>query len=87
MQEWPTKAKDTRLGRQMIETYAQKKGQDMVGLFELVFTPGSKAFDIQLSPWIIALTLQFKDIYGPDHGEWVVRKVISFCIRQGQTLH
>ena len=87
MQDWPTKAKDIKLARRMIANYAQTQGQQMLGLFELVLTPGRKSFDIQLSPWIIALTLQFQDIYGADHGQWVARKVLSLCIRQGQTLH
>ena len=87
MQDWPTKARDMKLARQMIEAYAQKQGQEMIGLFEFVLTPGRKSFDIQLSPWIIALTLQFQDIYGTEQGQWVSRKVLSLCIRQGHTLH
>lgn len=85
MQDWPTKAKDIKLAQKMIERYAQK--QAMLGFFELLLTPGRKSFDMQLSPWIIALTLQFQDIYGTDQGQQVARKIFSLCIRQGHTLH
>ena len=85
MHDWSTKAKDIELARQIIERYVQF--QPVLGFFEILLIPGRKSFDIQLSPWIIALTLQFQDIYGAEQGQLVARKVFSLCIRQGQTLH
>lgn len=59
----------------------------MLSLFELFVDLKEKQMDFRLSAWVTALVDHFKSLYGEEKGEWVARRIISYYIRDNETLH
>ena len=88
MKEWPTKNKDLKLAKFFIEKFALSKGEKShIGMFEMFTNLENKSIDFQLSPWVVAMTLQFQKQYGIDQGEWVARKILTLCFTQHEQIH
>ncbi len=88
MSDWPTKTKDLETARIFIENYAHSKGEsEAIGMFEITTDIDKKAFDLQLSPWVLAMTIHFQKQYGIDEGEKIARRVITLCLTQGKQIH
>jgi hypothetical protein len=86
--DWPTKLKDLKLARFFIELYAVNfEEQKNIGLFEIHANLVNKSLDFQVSPWVLAMTQEFQNLYGLEQGEWVARKVLTLCFTQEQTIH
>ena len=88
MQDWPTKYKDLSILKFYLETYQVFSGnKNSQSLFEWRLTPNQKNFQITLSPWLQAMILHFMDLYGVEQGEFISRRLVSYCLTQGQTFH
>jgi hypothetical protein len=86
-QDWSTSTKDLKVAEVIIESYAKAHNLSSLSLFEIVFDPNLKKLDYQLSPWVKALAIQFKTMYGEAQGETVTRNVVSRYLTEGQTIH
>ena len=84
---WPTKEDDMQIATVIMEEYARKKETTTISLFELVVDEQEKRMDFRLADWVLVLALQFKEMYGVNQGDEVIRLVISQCLIQGQTMH
>ena len=88
MTDWPTKQKDLAAARVFIENYAIAKGQPTsIGLIEVHANLQKKSFDLQLAPWVLAMTIHFQKQYGLESGEKISRKILTHCLTQGQNIH
>jgi hypothetical protein len=88
MSDWPTKHKDLAVAQVFIENYALSKGQtSSIGLFEVHANVQKKCFDMQLAPWVLAMTIHFQKQYGIEAGEQISRKILTHCLTQGQNIH
>jgi hypothetical protein len=88
MSDWPTKNKDLATARLFIENYAISQGQPTsIGLIEIHANLNKKSFDLQLAPWVLAMTIHFQKQYGLQSGETISRKILTHCITQGQVIH
>jgi hypothetical protein len=88
MSDWPTKNKDLETARVFIENYALSKGESKaIGMFEITTNLEKKVFDLQLSPWVLAMTIYFQKEYGIEEGEKIARRVITTCLIQGKQIH
>lgn len=86
--DWPTKLKDIKLARFFIELYALNfETTTSIGLFEINTNLVKKTINLQVSPWVIAMTQEFQKLYGIEQGEWVARKILTLCFTQEQTIH
>ncbi|MFA6303270.1 MAG: hypothetical protein WC627_09090 [Legionella sp.] len=86
-QNWPTKDRDLKTARVIIEEYASTRESESLGLFEIVVNQVEKRMNFQLSGWVVAIAKHFVSEYGSSQGDYVTRQVISTCITQGNTLH
>lgn len=86
-QNWPTRDKDLKVARIIMEEYANERESDSLGLFEIVVDPEEKKMNFCLSGWVILLAKHFNSLYGVTKGDTITRQVITCCITQGQTLH
>lgn len=86
-QNWPTRDKDLRTARFIMEEYANERDSDALGLFEIEVDQIEKRMNFCLSGWVIILAKHFNKMYGITQGNFVTRQVITSCITQGQTLH
>jgi hypothetical protein len=88
MNEWPTKSQDIKLARLFIEFYAVSNGDTQsIGMFEIQTNITNKSFDIQLSPWVLAMTIHFQKQYGIEKGEWIARKILTLCLTKDEQIH
>jgi hypothetical protein len=88
MNEWPTKSQDIKLARLFIEFYALSNGDSQsIGMFEIHTNIVNKSFDIQLAPWVLAMTLHFQKQYGIEKGEWIARKILTLCFTKDEQVH
>ncbi len=89
MNDWPTKKKDLKVARDIIESYAKsyQLQAQTIGVFEVVTDIHQKKLEWGLSPWVMAMTTYFQNLYGIEQGELVVRKILTLYFVQGQTLH
>lgn len=87
MIDWPTKKKDLKAARAIIESYAISYQSSIIGVFEVITDIEKKKLEWALSPWVIALTSYFQQQYGFEEGEQVVRKILTLYFIQGHTLH
>lgn len=85
--DWPTQEKDLSVARKIIEEYATQYNTNALGLFELFLNQKEKRLNFRLSHWVVKLDKHFKSVYGLTQGEYVMRKVISHCLTEGNTLH
>lgn len=84
--KWPTRETDMEIANMIMEEYANDENNTL-GLFELVVDEQQKKMNFQIADWVDILTQQFSVMYGPNQGDYVVRRVLSDCIRHGQTIH
>lgn len=84
---WPTKEKDIRMARLIMDEYAEDSEHTSLGLFELVFHANEKQLSFRLAHWVLVLVHQFSSMYGAEQGDYVTRQVIGYCMTEGQTLH
>lgn len=82
---WPTKNQDIALAQQIIEEYAEQ--HKSLGLFEIVVNHHQKQMNFRLSDWVTVLAKQFNSLYGITQGDFVIRKIVSRCLMNGQVLH
>lgn len=88
MQDWPTKYKDLGILKFYLETYQVFSGnENKQTLFEWHLDSNQKNFQMILSPWMQAMILHFMDLYGVEQGEHISRKLLTYCLTQGQVLH
>lgn len=85
--KWSTKKQDMQVARLIIDEYADEKGTETLGLFELVVNSGKEQRNLRLSGWVVALSDYFQSTYGNEYGDFVTKMVISKCITNGQTIH
>ena len=86
--EWPTKTKDLKTARFFIELYAINQGEESnIGLFEVSTNLSNKSLDLNVSPWVLAMTQEFQKQYGIEQGEWVARKILTLCFTQNHIIH
>lgn len=83
---WLNQLQDMNAAEQIMGDYAEHH-TGVLNLFELVVDIKEKQMDFQLAPWVHALTHHFKSVYGDEEGEAITRKLISFYMRDHQTLH
>lgn len=86
-ESWPTKDKDMSTAQRIMEEYAHQQNTDSLGLFEVVVNQEEKRMDFRLSSWVMMIAEHFKSIYGASKGDFITRRVISYCITKGETLH
>ena len=86
-EKWLTRARDMFVAEQIMEEYARQQDNGSLGIFELFVNQEEKRMNFRLSNWVLTLAEHFKSVYGENQGEFVVRKVISRCLTNGQTLH
>lgn len=86
-EKWLTRAHDMFVAEQIMDEYARKQDNGSLGIFEIFVNQGEKQMNFRLSNWVLTLAEHFKSVYGENQGEFVVRKVISRCLTNGQTLH
>lgn len=85
--KWSTKKNDMQVARLIIDEYADDKGTETLGLFELVVGSSKPQRNLRLSGWVVALSDYFQSTYGSKYGDFVTKMVISKCISNGQTMH
>jgi hypothetical protein len=85
--EWPTKEKDMQIAQMIIDEFSEETEVSSLGLFELVVAKNKSSMNLRLSGWVVALSNYFHSAYGPKHGDFVTKMVISNCITSGQTVH
>lgn len=85
--KWPTKIKDLHLAQVIMEEFATKEQTESLGLLELVVNETEKRMNFRISQWVLVIAERFNELYGPSHGEFVTRQVITRCMTSGQTLH
>ncbi len=83
--KWPTKNKDMQVARNIINEYTS--GEGLVGIFEVVKKDNPAEVSIHLAEWVVILTQYFRELYGIEHGDFVMKKVLSACLINGQTIH
>lgn len=84
--KWPTKNKDMQIAHVIMEEYADENNSSL-GLFELFVDEKAKQMNFRLANWVRVLNVQFTSMYGQNHGDYVTRRVLSDCIRHGNTIH
>lgn len=83
---WTTRLQDLITAEQVISQFVNSE-EAKLNIFELVVDVQEKQMNFVLSPWVLALADKYASIYGDDKGELITRRVISFFIRESQTLH
>lgn len=86
-EKWLTRESDMFVAEQIMEEYARHQNSESLGIFELFVNQEEKRMNFRLSNWVLKLAEHFKSVYGDNQGEFVIRKVISRCLTNGQTLH
>lgn len=86
-QDWPTRDKDLKIARFIMEEYANECESDSLGFLEIVVDAAEKRMNFCLSGWVVILAKHFNSVYGASQGDFVTRQIITRCITQGQTLH
>lgn len=84
---WPTREKDLRTARIIMEEYANDRDSNSLGLFEIEVDQMEKRMNFRLSGWVVILAKHFVTMYGIDKGDFITRSVISRCIIQDATIH
>ena len=84
-QEWLTQNQDMNIAREIINQYG---GDDsLLGIFEVEMDPEGKILNVKLSEWVVVLTQYFRKRYGEDSGDSVMKRVMSLCMINDQTIH
>lgn len=86
-QDGSLSSKDLQTAETILEAYAKAHNLDSLTLFEIVFNPELKQLDYQISPWVEALAVHFKTVYGEEKGENITRQVVTRYMTEGQTIH
>lgn len=86
-EKWLTRERDMFVAEQIMEEYARHQNNGSLGIFELFVNQEEKRMNFRLSTWVLTLAEHFKSVYGASQGDFVIRKVISRCLTNGQTLH
>lgn len=83
-QDWPTSTQDLYFAREIIKQYRGEAST--LGIFEVV--PSEEGKDsVFLSEWVLVLTEHFRTLYGRQQGDFVMRKVVSRCLINGDKIH
>lgn len=83
-QDWPTRPQDLYYAREVINQYSGDA--KTLGIFEVVTSEKGKD-SVYLSEWVLVLTKHFRQIYGKTQGDFVMRKVVSTCLINGERVH
>ncbi len=83
--QWDTKEYDLSIARKVIENYANDHKE--IGLLQCVFNASKKSLSYELADWIPLIAKEFMDEYGAEQGDFITRKVISYLITNGDTVH
>lgn len=86
-QNWPTKEKDLRAARVIMEEYAKERNSEALGFFEVIYDARKKEMSFCLSGWVVLLLKHFNAKYGQAKGEMIARQIFTRCILQGHTVH
>lgn len=86
-ENWPTKAVDLAIAFELIEAYADKNNLQSLSLFELIVNLKKKRINFRIADWVMILASWYRKIYGDEQGNFVICKVISNCIVNGETVH
>lgn len=84
-EEWPTEYQDMYIAREIIAEYGGD--ESVLGIFEMEMDPQGLVQKVKLSEWILRLIGHFRTVYGLEHGDFILKKVISGCLIDGQTIH
>ena len=84
-QNWPTKYQDMVIAREIIAEYGGDEG--LLGIFEMETDFQGQVQNVKLSEWILKLMGYFRSLYGDEQGDLIVKRVISSCMINGQTIH
>ena len=84
---WPTQDQDVHTAKLIMLQYANENNSDSLGLFELIINKKEKNMNVRLASWVIILAEHFKLVYGPIKGDLITRKVITYCLAAGHTIH
>ncbi|OGV27519.1 MAG: hypothetical protein A3F18_07920 [Legionellales bacterium RIFCSPHIGHO2_12_FULL_37_14] len=83
---WTTRLQDLMTAEQVLAHFVDAEVTKL-NIFELAVDLKAKQMNYVLSPWVLALAARYVSIYGIEKGEEITRRVISFYIREHQTLH
>lgn len=85
MQEkWVTKTQDLESAQRIINKHLELNEGGPLGIME-VFV-GEKT-TIHLAEWVVELIHFFVDKYGIKQGDFVIKKILSLCLVNGETVH
>lgn len=82
--DWLTSTQDLYVARQIINRFRQD--DKTLGIFEVVSSDEGKD-QVFLSEWVMILTEHFRKIYGLEQGDFVMRKIVSKCLINGEQVH
>jgi hypothetical protein len=85
--DWPTKTKDMQIAQMIMEEYAQHMEVEALGLFEVVVNQDEKRMNFRIANWVLALVQHFNSLYDATQADYVVRQVISYCMKRDQVVH
>lgn len=87
MYDWPTKERDIALARKLIAQYSEEHDTERLGLFELSTDEYERKFEFRIAPWVLGLAGRFLQLYGPERGDIITRKVLTHCLVNGESVH
>lgn len=87
IESWPTRSQDLMTAERVLSYFIDLEAAMKLHIFELAIDIQQKKMNFVLAPWVMALAAQYASIYGAEQGELITRRVISFYMRDSQTLH
>ncbi len=82
--DWPTSSYDLYIARQVINQHA--KEDKPLGVFEIIISEKGDT-RVHLAEWVTILRDFYHHTYGITQGDIIMRKVVTSCLLNGETVH
>ena len=83
--DWGTKSEDLYVTRQVIAEFGGD--ETLLGIFEVVTDEHGQFQTARLAEWVCVLIKHFRNLYGESEGDQIMKRVVSNCLIDGQTIH
>lgn len=84
-QEWLTKAQDLSEFEEITALFGGE--EKLLGIFDIGTDLMGNIHKVGLSEWVLVVIKHFRERYGKDKGDFVIKKVISSSIINNKTIH
>jgi hypothetical protein len=82
---WPTKLHDIQVAREVIAEFGGD--QALLGIFEMETDLHGMIKKVRLSEWVQVLINYYREQYGDEMGDTIMKKIVTLCIIDTQTIH